>query len=41
MAGQDIKGDLWDQSFGLDLLPPSARVGFRALSPTSVHNLGS
>jgi hypothetical protein len=41
MAGQEIKGDLWDQSFGLDLPPPSARVGFRTRFPTSVQNLGS
>ncbi len=41
MAGQEIKGDLWDQSLGLDLPPPSARVGFRTRSPTSVQNLGA
>ena len=43
MAGQEIKGDLWDQSLGLDMPPPSARVGFRTRSPgpTSVQNLGS
>ncbi len=40
MAGQEIEGDLWDQ---LALLPqtPSAHVGFRILSPTSVKKLGS
>ena len=41
MAGQEIKGDLWDQSLGLDLPPPSAHVGLRTRSPTSVQNLGS
>jgi hypothetical protein len=41
MAGQEIKGNLWDQSLGLDLPPPSARIGFRTRSPTSVQNLGS
>jgi hypothetical protein len=41
MAGQEIKGDLWDQSLGLDLPPPSARVGFKTRSLTSVQNLGS
>jgi hypothetical protein len=41
MAGQEIEGDLWEQSFGVDLPPPSARVGLRTLSPTSVQNLGS
>jgi hypothetical protein len=43
MAGQEFEGDLWDQSLGLDLLAPSpsARVGFRTLSPTYVQNLGS
>ena len=39
MAGQESEGDLWDQSSGRDLLPPSACVGFRTLSPTSVQNL--
>ncbi len=33
MAGQEIDGDLWDQYLGLGLLPPSARIGFRALFP--------
>jgi hypothetical protein len=41
MAGQEIEGDLWDQSLGLDLPPPSARVGFRTRSPTSLRKLGS
>jgi hypothetical protein len=43
MAGQEIKGDLWDQCLGLDLPPPSVRVGFRTRSPTvtSAQNLGS
>ncbi len=41
MAGQEIEGDLWDQSLGLDLPPLSARFGFRTRSPTSVQNLGS
>ncbi len=41
MAGQEIKGDLWDQSLGLDLPPLSTRVGFRTRSPTSLQNLGS
>jgi hypothetical protein len=41
MIGQEIEGDLWDQSLGLDMAPPSARVSFRTLSPTSVQNLGS
>ena len=31
MAGQEIEGDLWDQSLGLDLLPPIAVVS-RALA---------
>jgi hypothetical protein len=29
MAGQEIEGDLWDQSLGLDLLPLSARVKYQ------------
>ena len=37
MAGQEIEGDLWDQSLGLDLLPP----GFRTLSLSSLQNFGS
>ena len=41
MARQEIKGDLWDQSSGRDLLPPSACVGLRLLSSTSMQNLGS
>jgi hypothetical protein len=41
MVGQEIKGNVWDQSLGLDLQPPSVRVGFRTLSPTSVQNLKS
>jgi hypothetical protein len=40
MAGQEIKGDLWDQSLGLDLLPIVC-AGFRTLSLASVLNLGS
>jgi hypothetical protein len=41
MVGQDIEGDLWDQSLGLDLLPPIVCAGFRTLSLDSVPNLGS
>jgi hypothetical protein len=41
MAGQEIEGDLWDQSLGLDLLPPFVCAGFRTLSLASVQNLGS
>ena len=41
MAGQEIEGNLWDQSLGLDLLPPIACAGFRTLSLASVQNLGS
>ena len=41
MAGQEIEGDLWDQSLGLDLLPPIACAGIRTLSLASVQNLGS
>ena len=43
MAGQEIEGDLWDQSLGLDLLPPIACAGsgFRTPSLASVQNLGS
>ena len=43
MAGQEIEGDLWDQSLGLELLPPTsiACAGFRTLSLASVQNLGS
>ena len=41
MAGQEIEGDLWDQSLGLDPLPPIACAGFRTLSLASVQNLGS
>ncbi len=42
MAGQEIEGDLWDQSLRLDdLLPPIACAGFRTLSLASVQNLGS
>ena len=40
MAGEEIEGDLWYQSLGRDLLPPSSCVDFRTLSPTSVQNLG-
>jgi hypothetical protein len=41
MAGQEIEGDLWDQSLGLELLPPIACAGIRTLSLASVQNLGS
>ena len=41
MAGQEIEGDLWNQSVGLDLRPPIASVGFRTLSLASVQNMGS
>ncbi len=41
MAGQEIEGDLWDQSLGLDLLPTIVCAGFRTLSLASVQNLGS
>ena len=41
MAGQEIEGDLWDQSLGLDLLAPIACAGFRALSLASVQHMGS
>ena len=41
MPGQEIEGDLWDQSLGLDLLPPIACAGFWTLSLASVQNLGS
>ena len=41
MAGQEIEGDLWDQSLGLDLLSTIACAGFRTLSLASVQNLGS
>jgi hypothetical protein len=41
MAGQEIEGDLWDQSLGLDLLPTIMCAGFRTLSLASVQNLGS
>ncbi len=43
MAGQEIKSDLsgWDQSLGLDLLPPCAHLGLRSLPPTAVQELGS
>ncbi len=42
MAGQEIEGDLWDQSLGLDLLRTivCAASGFRTLSVASVQNLG-
>jgi hypothetical protein len=32
MAGQEIEGDLWDQSLGLDLLPTIVCSSFRTLS---------
>ena len=42
MAGQEIEGGLWDQSLGLDLLPPfAAFAGFRTLSLAFEQNLGS
>jgi hypothetical protein len=41
MAEQEIEGDFWDQSLGLDLLPTITRAGFRTLSLASVQNLGS
>jgi hypothetical protein len=41
MAGQEIKGDLWDQSVGLDLLPNIVCAGFRTLSLASLQNFGS
>ena len=41
MSRHKIEGDLWYQSLGLNLLPPSSCVGFRTLSPTSVQNFGS
>jgi hypothetical protein len=37
MAGQEIEGALWGQSLGLDLPPPSARVGFRSRFPLLCH----
>ena len=40
MAGQEIKGDLWDQSLRLDLLPPIACAGFRTLFLASVQKFG-
>ena len=41
MAGQEIEGDLWGQSLGLDLLPPIVCAGVRTLPLASVQNLGS
>ncbi len=41
MAGQEIEGDIWDQSLGLDLLAPIACAGFRTLSLASVQHMGS
>jgi hypothetical protein len=41
MVRQEIEGDLWDQSLGLDLLPPIASAGFRTLSLAFVQNFGS
>jgi hypothetical protein len=41
MAGQEIEGDLWDQSLGFDLLSTIMCAGFRTLSLASVQNLGS
>ncbi len=37
MAGQEIEGDLWDQSLGLDLLPTIVCVRIRTLSLASVQ----
>jgi hypothetical protein len=31
MAEQEMEGDLWDQSLGLDLLPTIVCAGFRTL----------
>jgi hypothetical protein len=31
MAGQEIEGDLWDQSLGLDVLPPNGTYRVRWL----------
>jgi hypothetical protein len=33
MAGQEIEGDLWDQSLGLDLLPTIVCAGFQVQDP--------
>ena len=41
MARQEIEGDLWYQSSGLNLLPPSSCVGFRTRFLISVQYLGS
>jgi hypothetical protein len=41
MAGQEIEGDLWDQSLGLDLLSTIVGAGFRTLSLASVQTLES
>jgi hypothetical protein len=41
MAGQEIEGDIWDQSLGLDLLPTIVCAGFKTLSLAFVQNLGS
>jgi hypothetical protein len=52
MTGQEIEGDLWDRSLGLDLPGSAASVRAEAASvqggvrrrpllPTSVQNLGS
>ncbi len=45
MAGQEIEGDLWDQSLGLDLIPPCYRVRWLQdpvpVSLASVQILGS
>ncbi len=41
MAGQEIEGDLWDQSLGLDLLSSIVCAVFRTLSLAFVQNLGS
>ncbi len=34
VVGQEIEGDLWAQSLGLDLPPPSVRIHFKTRSPT-------
>ena len=39
MAGQEIEDDLWDQSLGFDLPPPSARIGFRTHYPWNLPPL--
>jgi hypothetical protein len=41
MAGQEIEGDLWDQSLRLDLPSTIVCAEFRTLSLASVQNFGS